>query len=330
MSQWSNTSTGQPSFVSKMAGYDPANVFANKEGWVYRHRGANGRYWDEVLVAWGDLSGYISPTVYSVYFEKNTTKSANIVFAGSTSNVLFNVDDVVWQANATANIAVGTVTSSTVNPLSVLVISSLNGTFEADDTVLQNDGVANVAIGTVFFANSSQVWVDVASGTFTTEYTVYVYEAETTNAAVDSINFQAEGQVTLNVTEGNFVNTTLLLSSSGNATPTTANSVAVANVVVGFTEPVVTTGTPQINVGASVSTAVTANLVAGNNSPFLTFTLEADPGQVFTLSSDQVLALNSGTIKDAGNTSINANLVFANSVIRPVGLSGSNTQIEIT
>lgn len=100
-------------------------------------------------------------------------------------------------------------------------------------------------------------------------------------------------------------------------------------VTVGFNEKVNVTGSPTINVvGSSANAVATYASGTGTNKLLFRFTV---PNSAQTLSlAAQNITLAGGTIQDAANTAVSANLVIQIGDVKGVrGKAGANSQIAV-
>jgi len=199
-------------------------------------------------------------------------------------------------ANVNGNFAVGEVISQTVSYTGQKILgisgavypNSSPGTYTYQEVVYQSNGASNVAVGVLFSSNSSVLYVNTVSGTFTTLYSIKGLSSSV-NATVTSVASGGATQSALGLVT--FANTSTLyairqtaaqdLISSTSIPPGVASVSQITGTISGATANIVSIA--PYGLGFSGDNAVvTSNVITGNGS--VTSLLVVDSGFGYTNS----------------------------------------------
>jgi hypothetical protein len=198
--------------------------------------------------------------------------------------------------NVNGNFAVGEVISQTVSYTGQKILgisgavypNSSPGTYTYQEVVYQSNGASNVAVGVLFSSNSSVLYVNTVSGTFTTLYNIRGLSSSV-NATVTSVASGGATQSALGLVT--FANTSTLyairqtaaqdLISSTAIPPGIASVSQITGTISGATANIVSIA--PYGLGFSGDNAVvTSNVITGNGS--VTSLLVIDSGFGYTNS----------------------------------------------
>jgi len=185
-----------------------------------------------------DISNTGQAVYGTVSFSNNTTLIVSDIngagFIGETANTslrlgfnsntgIFNLGDVIVDANVSA---VGTV--STVTPQVVISFSAISGNvaFAAGEPVYQTNGTSNVATGVVFSYASNTIVISSPTGTWSNSYQVLgnTSHSNGTVSVVSSNNTMVIGSVV-----GNFIVGDKIINQTNNSSNATITSIYSTN-----------------------------------------------------------------------------------------------------
>lgn len=338
MPLWSTTKA--PTWPSTANG-EKFDVFPSSEGWIIRRykgpKSSNSRYWDELLATQAGILEASAANIVAVAFLSNNNYANLTITSGVGNGFSFvqtvnpGTQNIFQQSNSTTFTANATIHStSNAVPYVQLAHSGNGAAYTNGSTLFQVSGGSNTATGVLFFANSTVLRVQNVVGTWATgNSTVNTVQQNTTvNSAVSAVTSNITGYLVLSRLAGRFGTANIVQSGSGNLTISAANNYGNGTVGVFFDERVtVANATPVMSITSSNTTNATATYsssLSGSNTNRLVFTYVAngDANSVFSVIG-QTITLNNATITDLTNTSVSANILFANGVV-------ANTQFGVS
>lgn len=197
---------------------------------------------------------------------------------------------------------------------------------------------ANANITAVFFSTAANNSFQLTFTGITGNTAFANGETITQGANTGTVVFSNSTVVHISSATGVMINTsnatTQIVGGTSNGTANVSNVVGLAAytrgfanafVTVAFNEKVDVVGVPTLNVvGGSANATASYNSGSGTNKLVFKFTVPAQ-AQTLTLMGSAITTNSTVNIVDSGNTSVNAAVIFANSVVFPVSRAASGT-----